>query len=100
MSTMCGATGCLDGLAQVLCVPGDIAITPTPVYARIQADFLHLANVEVEPLELLDEVSRCSRPCVARRNFTECVHASDFFVAPNLQGYFLSISIYVVIFLE
>ena len=54
---MCGATGCLDGLAYVLCDSDDVAITPTPVYSRIQMDFLAVANVKVEPLELLDEVS-------------------------------------------
>lgn len=55
ISTMSGATGCLDGLAHVLCDSEDVVITPTPVYGRIKTDFLHVANVKVEPLELLEE---------------------------------------------
>ncbi|KAK8404037.1 hypothetical protein O3P69_000243 [Scylla paramamosain] len=46
MSIMCGATGCLDGLAHILCDSGDIVITPTPVYDRIPSDFLDVANVK------------------------------------------------------
>ncbi|XP_076064845.1 putative inactive 1-aminocyclopropane-1-carboxylate synthase-like protein 2 isoform X2 [Oratosquilla oratoria] len=47
---MNGATSCLDALAYALCDPGDVLLTPTPVYARIFSDFEERCQVDVMPI--------------------------------------------------
>ncbi|XP_064120214.1 1-aminocyclopropane-1-carboxylate synthase-like protein 1 [Macrobrachium nipponense] len=50
-----GVSSCLDAISHVLCDPGDIIITPTPVYARIFTDVHDAARAIVEPLPLSEE---------------------------------------------
>ena len=53
---MNGVTSCLDSLAHVICDPGDIIISPTPVYGRIFTDFTDRSGVKVVPLNLSSQV--------------------------------------------
>ncbi|XP_042239117.1 1-aminocyclopropane-1-carboxylate synthase-like protein 1 [Homarus americanus] len=50
-----GVTSCLDALGHVLCDPGDVNITPTPVYSHIVTEFRDVADVCIEPLVLSQE---------------------------------------------
>ncbi|CAL4075496.1 unnamed protein product, partial [Meganyctiphanes norvegica] len=52
---MNGVTSCLDSLAHTLCDPGDVIITPTPVYGRIFTDFSDRSGVTVMPLHLSEK---------------------------------------------
>lgn len=52
-----GVTSCLDALSHALCDPGDVIITPTPVYARMFTDVHDRAGAAVLPLVLRQEVS-------------------------------------------
>lgn len=56
---MSGATSCMDALGHALCDPGDIIITPTPVYGRIISDFSDVAEVCMDFLDLLEVVCLC-----------------------------------------
>ncbi|XP_063861804.1 1-aminocyclopropane-1-carboxylate synthase-like protein 1 isoform X4 [Scylla paramamosain] len=55
---MNGLTACLDALSHTLCDPGDVVITPTPVYGRIFTNFYDRAGATVVPL-----------PCQEMENF-------------------------------
>lgn len=50
-----GVTSCLDALSHALCDPGDVIITPTPVYARMFTDVHDRAGAAVLPLVLRQE---------------------------------------------
>ncbi|XP_068238829.1 probable inactive 1-aminocyclopropane-1-carboxylate synthase-like protein 2 [Palaemon carinicauda] len=50
-----GVSSCLDAISHVLCDPGDVIITPTPIYARIFTDVHDAARSIVEPLPLSEE---------------------------------------------
>ncbi|KAK3877645.1 hypothetical protein Pcinc_017649 [Petrolisthes cinctipes] len=49
---MSGVTSCLDALGHALCDPGDIIITPTPVYGRIITDFRDVTEINMDYLNL------------------------------------------------
>lgn len=53
-----GVASCLDALGHVLCDPGDVLITPTPVYARIFTDFCERGLVDVQPLNTTQETDK------------------------------------------
>ncbi|XP_063594441.1 1-aminocyclopropane-1-carboxylate synthase-like protein 1 [Penaeus indicus] len=61
-----GVTSCLDALSHALCDPGDVIITPTPVYARMFTDVHDRAGAEVLPLVLRQEVSSSSESFLLR----------------------------------
>ncbi|KAK7070774.1 hypothetical protein SK128_022016 [Halocaridina rubra] len=45
-----GVASCLDALGHAICDPGDVLLTPTPVYTRIFSDFCERALVDVQPI--------------------------------------------------
>lgn len=47
---MNGLTACFDALSHTLCDPGDVVITPTPVYGRIYTNFYDRSGATVVPL--------------------------------------------------
>ncbi|XP_076064842.1 1-aminocyclopropane-1-carboxylate synthase-like protein 1 [Oratosquilla oratoria] len=63
---MNGATSCLDALAYTLCDPGDVLLTPTPVYSRIFTDCVERGQVDVMPIvckAVLDNAEESFRLC-------------------------------------
>ncbi|XP_076064836.1 1-aminocyclopropane-1-carboxylate synthase-like protein 1 [Oratosquilla oratoria] len=50
LAIMNGAGSCLDALAYTLCDPGDVVLTPTPVYTRIFTDIEERGQVDVMPI--------------------------------------------------
>lgn len=54
---MNGVGACLDSLGHALCDPGDVLLTPTPVYGRIFTDFCDRSLVCVEPIDTSQETN-------------------------------------------
>lgn len=55
---MNGVNSCLDAMAYVCCDPGDVMITPTPVYGRVLSNFEERCFVDVQPLHLRSGVRK------------------------------------------
>ena len=53
---MNGVTSCLDALGHTICDPGDVIISPTPIYGRIFTDFTDRSGVKMAALPLSSEV--------------------------------------------
>ncbi|XP_068248133.1 1-aminocyclopropane-1-carboxylate synthase-like protein 1 [Palaemon carinicauda] len=50
-----GVASCLDALGHAICDPGDVLITPTPVYGRIFSNFRERALVDVRGLDTTEQ---------------------------------------------
>lgn len=48
-----GVTGAIDLIGHCVADPGDIILTPTPVYGRIKTDLLQRSQVEIWPIPII-----------------------------------------------
>ncbi|KAG0724598.1 1-aminocyclopropane-1-carboxylate synthase-like protein 1 [Chionoecetes opilio] len=72
---MNGVTACFDALSHALCDPGDVVLTPTPVYARVYTNFRDRSGATVVPL-----------PCPETDNFALQEGAMESLIKKHMEG--------------
>ncbi|KAG0722915.1 1-aminocyclopropane-1-carboxylate synthase-like protein 1 [Chionoecetes opilio] len=72
---MNGVTACCDALSHALCDPGDVVLTPTPVYARVYSNFRDRSGATVVPL-----------PCPETDNFALQEGAMESLIKKHMEG--------------
>ena len=79
-----GATACMESLAYACCDPGDVLVTPTPVYGRVFTNFNQRVGVEVVPFDLLPKVSCFSNSYATNKSINYPQYLFNFITAaPN-----------------
>ncbi|GIX98332.1 1-aminocyclopropane-1-carboxylate synthase-like protein 1 [Caerostris darwini] len=57
-----GVTACIDVLAHCLADPGEVILTPTPIYGRIYTDCMQRSEVKIWPIPIISKENTESFP--------------------------------------